>query len=293
MGLVPTLKEQALIVDRLTEDFSGNPVGRTYLFTGPSGAGKKKTAHYLAQFLLCQNYPKICGQCPACLRVEKGAHESLLIIDPSQNQIRIDEARKILEFLSLQSLSRFRVIIINEAHRLNATAANSLLKVLEEPPTNSFFFLITSTPSMMLSTLRSRSLRVHFPAGPTRSSEDVDEEAIQKWSQELTRFLNEPDLLASHGWRDGLKDREVFAERLSFWMEILRDALVMQIHSAGPFFHSSLKGNLKELAVLPREKLLAAFEILLGFERDLTFNRDALLMTEEFIVEMNPTSMLK
>jgi len=293
MAIVPTLKEQQFILTRMTEDFSQNPVGRTYLFTGPPGAGKKQAAHFLAQFLLCQNYPRVCGQCAPCLRVEKWGHESLLLIEPSQSQIRIDEARKILDFLSLQSLSRFRVVIINEAHRLNAAAANSLLKIFEEPPADSFFFLITSTPSMMLSTLRSRSLRVHFPAGPTRNSRELEDEAIVKWSQELVQFFKDQDLLASTGWRDGLKDREVFAQRLGFWMELLRDALVMQIHPEGPFLHSTLKTALKELQAMDREKLLAAFETLLRFERDLTFNRDPVLMTEEFVVEINPTSMLK
>lgn len=292
MGLVATVKEHQDILMRLTQDFSKNPVGRSYLFTGPAGVGKKQAAHFLAQFLLCQNYPNHCGTCPACLRVEKSAHESLMIVDPSQNQIRIEEARRILDFLSFQSLSRFRVVIINEAHRLNAAAANSLLKVLEEPPPDSFFFLITSSPSLMLSTLRSRSLRVHFRPASLRKAEDHGLEISTQWGQELVRFFTEADLLTTSGWREGLKDRETYADRLAFWMELLRDALVLQVGTSDFILHGSLKNVLAQLKSLPREKLLVAFETLLGFERDLVFNRDPVLMSEEFIVEMKTTSVV-
>lgn len=286
LGLIPVVKEHQSLLSRLTEDLSRNPVGRSYLFTGPSGVGKKQAAHSLAQFLLCQNYPRVCGSCPACLRVEKSAHESLLFVDPAQNQIRIEEARRILDFLSLQSLSRFRVVLIDQAHRLNAAAANSLLKVLEEPPPDSFFFLITSSPSLMLSTLRSRSLRVHFRPDSVRRSEKHSAELSQQWGQELVRFFKEADLLTVAGWRDGLKDREIYADRLSFWMELIRDALILQIGTSDFILNGSSRDVLAQLKSLPREKLLTAFETLLAFERDLVFNRDPVLMSEEFIVEM-------
>lgn len=292
MGLVSALSERSDILNILKQDFSQNPVGRSYLFTGPAGVGKKKSAQAMAQFLLCQKYPNVCGACPSCLRVEKSAHEGLLMIEPTGAQIRIEEARHILDFLSLQSLSRFRVVIINEAHRMNAAAANSLLKVLEEPPADSFFFLVTSTPSMMLSTLRSRSLRVHFKPGAMRKAVDQGAEEFIQWGEELLRFFNDPELLTSTGWRDQLKDREVFAHRLSFWMELIRDALVLKNNdlssedSADFILHKNLQKLLAQLRSLSREKLLMAFDRLLTCERDLVFNRDPVLMSEEFIVEM-------
>ncbi|MEK6773906.1 MAG: AAA family ATPase [Bdellovibrionota bacterium] len=295
MGLLATLEEHRQILEPLKQDFSKNPVGRSYLFTGPAGIGKKNSAQALAQFLLCQKYPHVCGVCGSCLRVERSAHEALLIVEPTQLQIRIEEARHILDFLSLQSLCRFRVIIINEAHRMNAAAANSLLKILEEPPADSFFFLVSSSPSRMPSTLRSRSLRVHFKPGSLRKPRDHDGEEIKQWSEELVRFLCEPDLLAQTGWRDHLKDREGFAHRLSFWMELIRDTLVLQNSSSGKtdfLLHKNLPAILTQLKTLSPEKLLAAFDLLLAFERDLAFNRDPVLMSEEFIVEMKSHSMV-
>jgi len=286
-------------------------MGRSYLFSGSSGVGKKKSALALAQFLLCENYPQVCGVCPSCNRAEKMAHESLLVVEPTQGQIRMDEARKILDFLSFQSLTRFRVIVIDEVHRMNAAAANSLLKILEEPPANTFFFLISSSPSAVLSTLRSRSLKVPFkpvpleemekavqaPAWALKASrgrfdlllqktEDEDREQVSFWAAELLRTLAEPDLLADPKWRESFKDREVFGQRLKVWMELLRDALVLKHGGQDSVIHSDLPVILEQLMKQSSDQLLKAFGILLGFERDLVFNRDSVLMTEEFIVEM-------
>lgn len=291
MGLLGSSSEHQDILSSLKQEFSKNPTGRTYLFSGPVGVGKKESALSLAQFLLCQNYPNVCGQCPSCLRVEKQAHEGLLIVEPQQAQIRIDEARGILDFLSFQSLSRFRVVIINDAHRLNLAAANSLLKILEEPPSNCFFFLITPTPSMMLATIRSRSLRVHFRPQSFRMPLDLPASELNLWSGELVQFLQKTDLLTETGWREQLKDRETYAQRLGLWMELLRDTVCFEAEDL--ILRKSLKSVLLKLKEIPAEKLQKAFSQLLVFERELVFNRDPVLMTEQFIVEMQPQGVVK
>ncbi len=291
MGHLDSSGEHQDILSSLKQDFSKNPVGRTYLFTGPVGVGKKETAMSLAQFLLCQNYPNVCGQCSSCMRAEKRAHEGLLVVEPQQAQIRIDEARNVLDFLSFQSLSRFRVVIIHDAHRLNLAAANSLLKILEEPPANCFFFLVTPTPSMMLATIRSRSLRVHFRPQSLRLALEVGEQESNLWSTELVNFLQKTDLLTETGWREQLKDRETYAQRLGFWMELLRDTVCSAAEDL--ILRKNLKPILLKLKEIPAEKLQKAFLQLLAFERELVFNRDPVLMTEQFIVEMKPSVVVK
>lgn len=290
MGLVTVANEHQIILKSLLKDFAAQPVGRTYLMTGPAGIGKRAAAHSLAQFLLCQNYPQVCGACSSCLRVEKRFHESLLFIEPTHMQIRMEEARNILDFLSLKGLSRYRIIIINEAHRLNAAAANSLLKILEEPPEDCFFFLITASPSLMLSTIRSRSLRVHFQPTSMRMPLQLEDNEIELWSEELLHFLQNVDILTDTGWRDQLKDRDLYAQRLSFWMELLRDVIFLSEEDL--LLRKKLKPLLQKLKQLPAEKIQLAFSWLLDFQRDLTFNRDPVLMSEQFIVEMKSQAVI-
>ena len=122
---------------------------QSMVFVGPESIGKFKMALAVAQCLICSSPRKgehqslACGECGSCLRVEKKASEDLLIIDPqNQNQIKIDQIRDILKFLSLSSEGEARVILINDAHKMNSQASNALLKTLEEPNLNVYFILL-------------------------------------------------------------------------------------------------------------------------------------------------------
>jgi len=135
----------------------------TMLFAGPSGVGKKLFALALAQTLACERgQVPACGECGACLRIEKGQSESLLVIAPEGAGIKIEQSRDILQFISLQKLGRARVIVIDEAHLLNSQSANALLKSLEEPPADTYFILITPLEAAVLATIRSRSQLARF-----------------------------------------------------------------------------------------------------------------------------------
>jgi DNA polymerase-3 subunit delta' len=142
----------------------------TLLFSGPSGVGKRLFAMALAQTLVCENLrqtemgPRACGDCGACHRIEKVQSESLLVVEPDGAQIKIEQARDILQFTYLQRLGRARIIVIDQAHLLNNQAANALLKSLEEPPVGTYFILITALAASLLATIRSRTQTVRFRA---------------------------------------------------------------------------------------------------------------------------------
>jgi DNA polymerase-3 subunit delta' len=135
----------------------------TLLFVGVAGIGKRLAAHALVQALVCEKAGvRACGECGPCIRVAKEQSESVLNIAPDGASIKIEQARQMLEFISLQKLGRARAVIIDQAHLLNPQAGNALLKSLEEPPEGTFFILITPSPAAMLSTIRSRSQLVRF-----------------------------------------------------------------------------------------------------------------------------------
>ncbi|MCB0362405.1 MAG: AAA family ATPase, partial [Bdellovibrionales bacterium] len=120
--------------ERLLSALTEKRLSPNLLLVGPGGIGKSRFARALAQEIVCpQKTPFACGICPACRRIERGESESLLHILPDGLQIKIDQAQKILDFLSLRAWGSSRVVILEEAHRLNIQAANSLLKSLEEP----------------------------------------------------------------------------------------------------------------------------------------------------------------
>lgn len=147
------------------------------LFSGARGYGKAIFARHLAQSLLCQSPTDTgdpCGHCHACGLLAAGTHPDFRLVEPEEEGkvIPIDAIRGIGEFFSLKGHYGGRqVVIIRPAEAMNRFAANSLLKTLEEPTPDALLILITSRPSLLLPTIRSRCQLLTFPRPDTRSGE--------------------------------------------------------------------------------------------------------------------------
>ncbi|MEK7357797.1 MAG: DNA polymerase III subunit, partial [Bdellovibrionota bacterium] len=161
--LLDRLQGHGSVLKPLIEAAARERLAPTLIFNGPSGVGKRLAALALAQSLVCEkSRDAACGECGGCLRIERGQSESLLVIEPDGAQIKIEQARDVLQFISLRALGRARVIVIDQAHLLGPQAANALLKSLEEPPSGTYFILVTPLASAILPTIRSRSQLVRF-----------------------------------------------------------------------------------------------------------------------------------
>ncbi|MDQ7082330.1 MAG: DNA polymerase III subunit [Aquificota bacterium] len=164
------------------------------LFYGPSGVGKSTAALDFAKGLLClEETPWGCGECASCRHVERfiedvvsgsweglsvyeevggknvfvylmGEHPDLIYVPPSGTGIRIDQVRALKEFSYIRpALSRRKVALIDDAHRLTKESGNALLKVLEEPPLDTILILISEGKENLLPTILSRTFQVEFP----------------------------------------------------------------------------------------------------------------------------------
>lgn len=141
----------------------GSAFSGGFIFSGPEGIGKRMVAQMAAQRLNCTAPDKPCGLCDACLKTEKLAHPDLHIIQNGQMQIKIDDIRGILREANFRPYEgATKIFIIDNAHKLNADAANSLLKTLEEPPKNSLIILVTHKPQSIIKTVLSRCKQIKF-----------------------------------------------------------------------------------------------------------------------------------
>ncbi len=162
---------------RLTKE----TIAHAYLFSGPSGVGKKTFAHALAQSILCRApHPRgvlgYDGTCESCVLFgkEKTRHPDLLesvgplkIGEPDEtvgfHEAENTTSRDLVRLLSLQSYAGgYRVFILGDVEFASPAAANALLKFFEEPPDNVLLLLTTPTPARLLDTIRSRLVEVRF-----------------------------------------------------------------------------------------------------------------------------------
>ena len=138
------------------------------LFVGQKGCGKADFAQQLANSLLCHSPDeggKACGTCQSCGLLAAGSHPDLRIMEPAEEgkAILIDTIRSVGDFLSLKGHYGSRqIVIINPAEAMNRLAANSLLKTLEEPSPEALIILVSSKPSLLLPTIRSRCQQILF-----------------------------------------------------------------------------------------------------------------------------------
>ena len=155
------------------------------LLQGPAGVGKFAFARLFAQTLLCQQPESVlvpasstevlqpCGQCSSCQLIAAGNHPDFQIIEPEKDggQIKVDQIRALIESTSLSSqYNGYKVIIINPAEAMNISAANSLLKTLEEPPQKTLLILVARQISRLPATIRSRCQMRQFALPETKQA---------------------------------------------------------------------------------------------------------------------------
>ncbi|MCX8044317.1 MAG: DNA polymerase III subunit delta' [Desulfobacterota bacterium] len=141
-------------------------IPHAFIFYGASGIGKKTSAFAFAKALNCPNMlDDFCSICTACCKIEQRVHPDILYLEPFENKntIGIDQLREMQEQIAYRPFEgMWKVVIIDNADRLQTEAANSLLKTLEEPPDNTVIVLIATSIAGMLPTILSRCQQIRF-----------------------------------------------------------------------------------------------------------------------------------
>lgn len=140
----------------------------SYLFTGPEGIGKDLFAKEFAQMILCAGDEKPCHICKSCIEFLGESHPDFMIIKPEDGKtIKIDQVRFMQEKIAEKPVtSEKKVYILSQSETMTREAANSLLKTLEEPPEYAVIILTTSNESKLLTTIKSRCIKIHFTPIP-------------------------------------------------------------------------------------------------------------------------------
>jgi len=136
-----------------------------WLLTGPPGSGRSTAARAFAAALQCAQGG--CGTCHECRTSLAGAHPDVTLVATEHVQLRIDDVRPLITMAQQRpALGRWRVIVVEDADRLNDTSGNLLLKAIEEPPPRTVWLLCAPSPEDVLVTIRSRCRHVGLRVPP-------------------------------------------------------------------------------------------------------------------------------
>lgn len=297
------------------ESIAGSRVPPALIFSGPNGIGKKQVALAFARLVTDEARAIDVSQSMA-------QTDSVFFVSPDGSQIKTDQVREVLHFLSLARDGRPLVVIFNDAHLINAQAGNALLKSVEEPPDGVSFIFVSPSPTLLLSTLRSRSQVVRFAplsdadvCAVVKSAEpELELDAtilsmaagsaglaleIARGGDQIAAVMPVVDELllacgpkargseraeALASLREAAKERDRQAIALRFLVRRMAEAWRAKAEGATATDNGRGAGWLTEL---PFEKLERASELALEAEADLGRNVDRQLLWEAFSSRLN------
>lgn len=168
----------------LLDAYRSGRIHHAWILGGPKGIGKATLAFRFARFVLANPDPRapqvvatrdlsVPEDHPVARRIAVGAHGDLLHLRRPwdekakrfKTELPVDEIRRTVQFFgSTAGAGGWRIAIVDSADEMNASAANALLKILEEPPPRSLFLVLSHTPGRLMATIRSRCRRLDLAA---------------------------------------------------------------------------------------------------------------------------------
>ncbi len=300
-------------------------VRHAYLFTGPSGIGRRTLALNFAKALNCLKPPapgEFCGQCRVCRQIDAMQHSDLSILQSEKegDTLKVEQVRDVQHVLSLSPYeSKYRVALLLRFEEANPSAQNALLKTLEEAPTRVILLLTAESTDSLLPTIVSRCEVLRLRPLPLEACEaELKTHGLSKEEARLLahlsggrlgyalRMLNNSDLLAQHqSFIEDLlyllsasrRERIVFAEkiytdkeelrqRFSTWLSFWRDLLLQAASPSLPLVNLDFQTQIHELA--PFTSVSQARERVSDLERAvsrLDANVNARLLTEVVMLD--------
>ena len=291
-----------------------------YLFEGDSGTGTLEAAKYFAMMMLCESEIP-CLKCNICERIEYNSHMNVVLIEPIGDVIRKEQVENLMHDFSMTSLEKGpQIYIIKDADKMNSSAANALLKFLEEPAKDHYAILLTNNHKRLLDTIVSRTQYIHFKPVPKTFIVDqltnmgVDKDAAYVISHitadfgEAKKFIEEGKLVlfinlakkivaAPYKKRDQyveyyLNKQLLDQEKDKSWHWIFFDILILihqelfkKANNEPVKYFNSILNNIKEEQI-NKQKVLDDLELLNMYEERLNYHVNVDLLYTSLFVEL-------
>ena len=168
----------------LNRALKNNKVLHSYMFVGEQGIGKRLIANQFAKMILCEEFNDVeCDKCKSCVEFNGGNNPDYTFIEPDGRAIKIEQIREMQTKVYEKPVnSNKKVYVINDADLMTKEAQNCLLKTLEEPPVYIVIILIVSNENKVLTTIKSRCMKMYF--------EKINDDEIKKYLIEECNIQN-------------------------------------------------------------------------------------------------------
>src|ERR1700730_17311745 len=170
-----SLVGQEPIVTALRNALQGGRIAQASLFSGIRGVGKTTAARVLAKALNCERgpAPDPCNECVPCLEIGRGSDLDVLEVDAATYS-KVEQVRELTESLRYgPARDRYKVVVLDEIHRLSRQAFDALLKIVEEPPRHLVFIFATTEIDAVPATILSRCQEFNFRRVPAQRVADL------------------------------------------------------------------------------------------------------------------------
>lgn len=275
-------------VELLRGQLTRGQVHHAYLITGPQGVGRRTLALRLAQAVNCLEPPAPgvpCGACRACRLIGQMQHPDLSVVQAESigGTLKVDQVRELQRSLALAPYeARYRVALLLRFEEANPSAANALLKTLEEPPPNVILILTAASAEDLLETIVSRcevlrlrplalsvveddlEARWNLESADARLLAHVSNgrlgyavflhadgdflEQREHWLDEHVRLLQAGVIERFHFAEHAARDRSTLRELLTVWLSYWRDALLVAAGATVPLTNIDREAEIRRLA---------------------------------------------
>ena len=312
-------------VDMLRKHVANASMRHAYLITGSPGLGKRSLALAFARSLTCSDAPapgEFCGECRNCRQMGKLQHPDLTVIESEKvgGMLKVEQIRELRKSVLLSPYQApFRIILLLRFEEANASAANALLKTLEEAPSKVILILTADNVEQLLPTIVSRcevlrlrplpiprvdeflrtkgtdtekaALLAHLSGGRPGYALNLleDESALEFRAEKLSEFaeLLPASRTVRFRYAEQLaKDKEVFRETLLLWLSLWRDVMLQAAGDASAVTNIDQQALIEQLAIklempLAKKQLVTAENALGQLQR----NVNARLLAENILLD--------
>lgn len=304
------VNEQKIACTILKNAVAKNKYAHAYLFETNGYKGANQVALAFAKYLLCPNHysnSSKCVNCTQCNLIDQNSFSEIQIIEPDGLWIKkeqMDQLQK--DFMQTAVQSEFRIYIIHNAEKMNTSAANSILKFLEEPAPNIIAILVTDNMYQLLDTIVSRCQIISFAKNDESNHSmlekvmdfiylpaTVDKPEIEEYITAITHFIEyfeskgKDTLLNTQSlWHATIGDRDktimAFEMMLLFYKDILNVKLNRKIEiydDYGELIHTISNKN-------SIQKLTKKLTVINQLKEKVKLNVNQNLLIDELILEM-------